>query len=434
MKKIKPELKNIIVKILFWQSKRILKKYKPKIIAITGSVGKTSTKDAIFVVLSQFKSVRKSEKSFNSEIGLPLTIIGVPNAWSSVLGWIENLAKGFALIIFKYEYPQWLILEVGAGKPGDITSVAPWLSPDIVVITHFPDRPVHVEFFGSVEKIIEEKSALAHAVKKDGLLILNHDDEKVYALHKKVKSRVVSFGVNDLSTYHASNIGVSLDDASRGVPRGIAFKLRHNGNVFPVVMPHIIGEHYISSALAAIAVAEEVGCDILKSISELAHYDTPPGRMSLIDGINDSHIVDDTYNSSPLAVFAALKFMHDIKGSRKIVVLGDMLELGKIAEESHREVGVVASKVADIIITVGPRSKFIAEGAIENKFPLKDVYSFDSADTCGKFLVGIVEAGDVVLLKGSQGVRLEKAVKMIMANPSDASKILCRQEKQWENR
>ncbi|MFA7192331.1 MAG: UDP-N-acetylmuramoyl-tripeptide--D-alanyl-D-alanine ligase [Candidatus Paceibacterota bacterium] len=434
MKKIKPELKNIIVKILFWQSKRILKKYKPKIVAITGSVGKTSTKDAIFTVISAFKSVRKSEKSFNSEIGLPLTIIGVPNAWSSILGWMENLAKGFALIIFKYDYPEWLVLEVGAGKPGDITSVAPWLSPDIVVITHFPDRPVHVEFFDGVDKIIEEKSALAHAVKKDGLLILNHDDEKVYALHKKVKSRVVSFGTNDLATYNASNIGVSIEGAHRGIPKGIAFKLRYNGNVFPVNMPHIIGEHYISSALAAIAVAEEVGCDILKSISELANYDTPPGRMSLISGVNDSYIVDDTYNSSPLAVSAALKFMHDVKGGRKIVVLGDMLELGKIAEESHREIGVMASRVADMIITVGPRSKFIAEGALEAGFPQKEIYSFDSSVTCGKFLSGVVEKGDVILLKGSQGVRLEKAVKMIMSNPADAPKLLCRQEKQWENR
>lgn len=434
MNYMKKTFKKIIVKILFWQSKKILAKYKPKIIAITGSVGKTSTKDAVFTVLSAFKSVRKSDKSFNSEIGLPLTIIGAPNGWSNPIAWAENILKGFYLIFFKTNYPEWLILEIGAGKPGDIKSVASWLAPDMVVITHFPDKPVHVEFFGTTEKIIEEKSALAFSVKKDGVLILNHDDEKVYALHKKVKTRVVSYGFSDLSTYNASHESLPAKKKNLLIPYGVSFKLKYNGNVFPVNMPHVIGSHYVSAALAAIACASESGCDILKSISQLAEYRTPPGRMSLIEGMNNSYLIDDTYNASPMAVSAALKFMHDVKGSRKIVVLGDMLELGKIAEESHREVGVMASKVADMIITVGPRSKFTAEGALEVGFPQKEIYSFDSSVTCGKFLSGVVEKGDVILLKGSQGVRLEKAVKMIMANPADAPKLLCRQEKQWENR
>ena len=117
---MKNTFKNIIVKIITWQSKLILKKYKPKIIAITGSVGKTSTKDAIFTVLSKFKTVRKSQKSFNSEIGLPLTIIGCPNGWSNPVIWIENMLKGFSLILFKKNYPEYLVLEVVVGKPVDI--------------------------------------------------------------------------------------------------------------------------------------------------------------------------------------------------------------------------------------------------------------------------------------------------------------------------
>lgn len=433
MKKLKPTFKNIIVKILFWQSKKILKKYKPKIVAITGSVGKTSTKDAIFLVLSHFKSVRKSDKSFNSEVGLPLTIIGAPNAWSNPIAWIENILKGFSLIVFKHDYPEWLVLEVGAGKPGDIKSVASWLAPDIAVITHFPDKPVHVEFFGTTEKIIEEKSALAFGLKKDGLLILNNDDEKVYALHKKVKNRVVSYGLNDLATYNAS-YEVLARDVNQVIPYGVTFKLRYGGNVFPVNMPHVIGMHYIEAALAAIACGQEAGCDILQSISQLVEYHTPPGRMSLIDGMNESFIIDDTYNASPVAVSAALHFLSTTRGKRKIVVIGDMLELGKLAEESHREVGYESAKIADMIVTVGPRAKFIAEGALEKGYPQKEIYSFDSSITAGKFLAGILERGDVVLIKGSQGVRLERAVKAVMADPSTAPRILCRQEKEWEKR
>src|SRR3989339_2092923 len=176
---MKKAFKKIIVFIITWQAKLIIKKYNPKIIAITGSVGKTSTKDAIFTILSKFKIVRKSQKSFNSEIGLPLTILGSENGWNDPFIWLENIIHGFYLILWKQSYPEYLVLEVGVGKPGDIkNNVAPWLNPDMVVITRFPDKPVHVEFFESVESIIEEKSALAFALKKDGILVLNHDDEK----------------------------------------------------------------------------------------------------------------------------------------------------------------------------------------------------------------------------------------------------------------
>lgn len=432
MKKI---FKQIIVVVVTWQAKLVLKRYHPKIIAITGSVGKTSTKDAIFTVLSKFKTVRKSEKSFNSEIGLPLTILGSPNGWSNPFVWLETIARGFALILWKHSYPEWLVLEIGAGKPNDIKSVAKWLAPDIVVITRFPDKPVHVEFFGSTEKIIEEKTALMYALKPDGLLILNHDDEKVYSLHHKSPCRTISYGINENATYHATYPTYMYKELDHmKIPLGINFKLEFGGNAFPVNLPHIIGMHYVGSALAALACANEIGCDLLSSINAVADYATPPGRLSLIEGVNNSVIIDDTYNSSPVAVEGALEVLKEMKGNRKIVVLGDMLELGKLTEETHREIGDGIVGLADMLITVGPRAKFIAEGAIDAGFSLKEVYSFDSSNTASKFLVGVVEKGDIVLLKGSQGVRLERAVEAIMAHPELKMKLLCRQEKEWQNR
>ncbi|MBF0398398.1 MAG: UDP-N-acetylmuramoyl-tripeptide--D-alanyl-D-alanine ligase [Desulfobacterales bacterium] len=433
---MKTTFKKIIVKILIWQSKIVLLRYKPKIIAITGSVGKTSTKDAIFTILSKVKNVRKSQKSFNSEIGLPLTILGCPNGWNNPWIWLENILRGFFLIIFKRSYPEWLVLEIGVGKPGDIIkNVAPWLCPDIVVITRFPDKPVHVEFFGSTEKIIEEKSALALSLKKDGILILNHDDEKVYALHHKVKNKVVSYGQDELSTYRSvyeTLLYKKHNDVD--IPDGITFKLEYNNNTFPVVMPNVIGMHFISSALAALAVAHEMGCDLLASINALAEYNTPPGRLTFIEGINDSVIIDDTYNSSPVAMEAALEVLKTVKGQRRIAVLGDMLELGKMTEKAHNEVGENLKGVADMLVIVGPRAKFIADGAIDAGFDKKEIYSFDNSITTGKFLEGLVKAGDVVLLKGSQGVRLERAILPIMAHKELAPTILCRQEKDWLNR
>ncbi len=429
--------KKIIVSILTWQARIVLKKYKPKIIAITGSVGKTSTKDAIFTVLSKFKTVRKSEKSFNSEIGLPLTILGIPNGWSNSIIWIENIVRGFSLIIFKKSYPEYLILEVGVGKPGDIKkNVAPWLVPDIVVITRFPDKPVHVEFFGSVDKIIEEKSALAFALKKDGLLILNHDDEKVYAIHTKANRRTVSYGMNNNATYKATYTSYinTTDTNGYEITRGISFKLEHDGHTFPIILPNIIGMHYIDSVLAALACAIELGCDLLLSISYISEYNTPPGRLSLIEGINNSTIIDDTYNSSPVALAVAIDTLDALNGSRKIAVIGDMLELGKYTKDEHIHAGEILADKVEILLSVGPRSKDIAIGAIDNGFNKDYIHSFDNAVSAGEFLKEIIKEGDLILVKGSQGLRMEKVVEMIMLNPKDRSQLLCRQEKEWQNR
>lgn len=432
MKKI---FKKIVIKILTWQARIVLKRYRPKIIAITGSVGKTSTKDAIFTVLSKFKTVRKSQKSYNSEIGLPLTILGVPNGWNSPVIWFENILRGFKLILWARSYPEWLILEVGAGKPNDIRSIASWLRPDIVVITCFPDKPVHVEFFGSVEKVIEEKSTLAFALKKSGVLILNHDDEKVYALHTEADRRTVSYGFHENATYHGTYPAYKyINEKGASVPEGISFKLEYDGNTFPVMLPHIIGMHYVGSALSALAVAHELGCDLLLSVNAITEYVTPPGRLSLIDGVNNSIIIDDTYNSSPVAMEAAIEVLRDINGKRKIAVLGDMLELGRMTEEAHREVGEHVASIADILVTVGPRAKSISEGAKSKRFAVSKIKNFDTSKEAGEYLKNEVKEGDIVLLKGSQGVRLERAVEAIMAHPELKSKLLCRQEKEWLNR
>jgi UDP-N-acetylmuramoyl-tripeptide--D-alanyl-D-alanine ligase len=433
MKKI---YKEIIVKIITWQAKIVLAKYKPKIIAITGSVGKTSTKDAIFTVLSKFKTVRKSQKSFNSEIGLPLTILGLPNGWNDPFIWLENIIHGFILIIFKKPYPEYLILEVGVGKPGDIKkNVIPWLKTDVVIITRFPDKPVHVEFFGSVEKLIEEKSALVNTLKKDGILILNHDDEKVYSLHQRFNHQTVSFGQHVNATYHSiypTYLYTTKNDIK--IPDGLNFKLEYDGNTFPVMLPKILGVHNIGQATCAITCAKELGCDLLESINAISEYVNPPGRLSLIEGVNDSIIIDDTYNSSPVAMAVAIDVLKELEGKRKIAVLGDMLELGKFTEEEHRLVGAQIIGVANILVVVGPRAKSIAEGAIDNGFSQKEIYSFDSSKTVAKFLEGVVEKGDVILIKGSQGVRLERAVEAIMEHKELKSKLLCRQDKEWRNR
>lgn len=427
--------KKIIIKIVIWEAKIVFKKYKPKVVAITGSVGKTSTKDAVYIVLSKFHYVRKSEKSFNTEIGLALTILGALSGRSNVFVWLENIFIGLYLIVFRKKYPEWLVLEMGAGKPGDIKILTDWIKPDLGVITRFPDIPVHVEHFKSTDDIIEEKLNLAYAIKEDGVLVLNHDDQKVIAVKNKIKRRTVSYGFDEHSTYRASYPNISYKEMGNiSTPYGISFKMEYNGSTFPVIMDHVIGMNHIYAGLVAITVASEIGCDLLKSVDALKNYHTPPGRLSVIEGINESIIIDDTYNSSPVAVEAAIDVLKNIKSKRKIIVLGDMLELGARTEEAHKSVGKYLKPVADILVTVGPRSHFIKDGALEEEMKKENIYSFESAVTVGKFLQGIIESGDAVLIKGSQGTRMEKTVEMVMKNKDDAQRLLCRQEREWKDK
>ncbi len=432
MKKI---FKKIIIKIITWEAGIILKKYKPKIVAITGSVGKTSTKDMLFCVLSKKYKVRKSEKSYNSALGLPLTVLGLPNAWSDPFLWLENIFKGFLMFFKKQEYPDVLILEIGVSKPGDVkNNISKWLKIDFLLYTVFPDVPVHVEFFGSAENIFKEKSKIIKSLKKGGVLILNHDDEKVYSLHQKSKERVVSFGVNENATYKVSYPGYIYKKQNQWeIPQGVTFKFEYKGNTYPVLVNNLLGLHNTMQISGALACASEMGCDILESISALSSYQNQPGRMSLLEGLDGSMIIDDSYNSSPIATIAAINVLREMKGNRKIVVLGDMLELGKHTEEEHRAIGKIVSSVADILITIGPRSLFVRDGAVENGFLEKNIFSFVDVLSSLDFVSGLVGSGDVVLVKGSQSMRLEKLVEVLIKDTNQKEKILCRQEKEWKD-
>src|SRR3989344_5953483 len=362
---LKKIFKTAVVFIITAEAKFILKKYKPRIIAVTGSVGKTSTKDAIFSVLSSKGFVRKSEKSFNSEIGVPLTILGRPNAWSNPFAWISTIFAGLLLIIRREKYPEWLVLEVGADRPGDIKRIASWLLPDVVVITRLAPVPVHVEYFTSPEAVFKEKGELVKALKKDGTLVLSSDDENVLVLEKLASGRkLVTFGFSRKASVAGSKTSVVYEGrgASRH-PIGMRFSIKENDEHIEIGMRGSVGRQIIYSAFAACAVGRAVElsmCDITKG---LLGYEGPSGRMRLVEGIKHTLIIDDTYNSSPVAVQEALDALASLstKG-RKIAVLGDMLELGRFSVEEHHAIGTYAFTRADMLVTVGIRSRDTAPG------------------------------------------------------------------------
>lgn len=424
--------KKIVVYLLRIESKLVLWKYKPKVVAITGSMGKTSTKDAVYAVLSTLAHVRKSEKSYNSEIGLPLTILGVPNGWNSPVIWANNFLHGLKLILLPAKYPKWLVLEVGVGKPGDMEKTASWLSSDVVILTAIGHTPPHIEFFSSRERLIEEKSGLIDTLKEGGLLVANADDDAIMDMRRAARGRSITFGFGPAAEIRASGEDIFYD--SDNLPRGMAYRVEKPGESRPVVIEGVFGRSHIYATLAAIAMASGLEFSVLGAVQALKNYDVPPGRMRLLAGINGSLIIDDTYNSSPAACESALRTLDEIKGRRKIAVLGDMLELGKHTVEAHKNIGYIASEKADFLIVVGPRAESIREGALSNNMDSKKIFAFANSGEAGEFLKTFVKKGDLILIKGSQSVRMERAVAAILLDQTSKKKLLVRQDEEWLNK
>ena len=430
MKKL---LKRIVVGIVSWEARAVLRKYKPHIIAITGSVGKTSTKDAVFAALNGSLYVRKSEKSFNSELGVPLTILGCDTGWSNPLKWFGNLKEGLALIVLKNHYPKWLVLEVGTDRPGDIEAITKWLHPDIVVVTALPDMPVHMEHFAKPEDVAAEKKKLVQALRKEGRLIINGDHKNTAALKEEFNNfSTTRYGTELHNEIAGTHIEISYKEEQ---PTGMRFRVDTKGMSLPFNLESRLGNQQVYPILAALAVADAVGIDLLTAAERIQKQDGPNGRMKVLQGHNGSTILDDSYNSSPLALRAALSTLKKVEAKgKKIVVLGDMLELGRASVDMHKKAGVQAAGVADALITVGLRAHDIAKAAREQGFDPTCIQEFEigEAKEAGRVVRAMLQEGDVVLLKGSQsGIRLEKAVKEILADPTQAKKVLVRQEEHW---
>jgi len=425
--------KKMIIWILTWEARLVLRKYRPKIVAVTGNVGKTSTKDAIYTVLSKAYFVRKSEKSFNSELGVPLTVLGCKSGWDSPAAWLSNIAEGLALLFLKNHYPAWLILEVGADRPGDIARIAKWLSPDIVVVTRIGEVPVHVEFFASAKEVVEEKAHLVEALKEGGLLLLNADDPEVLAMKEKSREKTLTFGMSDRASMRATNGQMLYDDA--GTPFGVTFKIEYNSSSLPVRLEGTAGLKYAYAVLPALLIGVSEGVNLVSAVEWIQQYETPPGRLRILPGMKKTTILDDSYNSSPAAIEAALDALLAIQAKgRKIAVLGDMMELGKHSEEEHKKAGARAAEICGMLVTVGLRARTIAEEARAKNMGKRDIMSFDDAREAGNALKSIVNEGDVVLVKGSQAVRLERVVEELLADPHEARRLLVRQEPEWRVR
>ncbi len=419
-------------KLNFW-ARLILKKYRPVIIAITGSLGKTSTKEAIYTVLKDKLAVRMSPKNYNNEIGLPLTILGYDSPGASLFGWSRVFCQALGLIIFRSStYPQVLILEMGVDRPGDMAYLVRLAPPTVGVVTAVSYS--HLEYFGSLMNIKKEKQVLVENLDNKGLAVLNYDNEAAREMASTSKTRVLTYGLKEGANLQAQDIIFNFTKGNYELA-GLNFKLNYNGAVVPVFMSNVLTESAIYAALAAAAVGLYFELNLVEVAQALSSFSLPAGRMNVLPGIKHTFIIDDTYNSSPEAVIAALDILGRIKtdeAASKYAVLGDMLELGHYTEEGHQIVGrkVVTAKI-NYLIAVGEKARDIVRGAQAEGLADEHIFYFDKLAEAGHFLQNRIKAGDLILVKGSQGMRLEKIVKEIMAEPEKAGELLVRQGKEW---
>ena len=436
-------LKKIVKLFLGYEARLVLAKYKPKVIAIIGGVGKTSTRDAVYLVLSKKFFVRKREKSFTAELGVPLAIIGSPVGNGSLFQWLKNILFGLKLLVWKSHYPEYLILEIDSDKPGDLKTVSQFLKPDVLIVTAIGDTPPHVELFGSTENYITEIKFLIDAVIHQGTVIYNIDDSKTVSLFRGNSLKKISCGTSTESLVRGSDFSIIYTgDKVSKEPIGVSFDITYKSVKNSVTILGSLGIHIEYACLLAFALGTDLGLNSLEIVAALNKFISPAGRMKIISGIKDTIIIDDSYNSSPVALTQAVEVLSKVVSrGKKIAVLGDMLELGKYSAEEHRKIAGLLKDTAcpnddtvgrfSFVICVGLRARHISEELIKLGFQESKIISVDFSEEAGKELQKIIETGDTILVKGSQAVRMERAVEEVMKHPEEKGKLLVRQEPEW---
>lgn len=426
---MKEIIKKLVIDLLTFEAKVVLRRTKPKIIAITGSVGKTSTKDAVYTVLKNHVHARKSEKNNNSDVGVALTVLGLRTAGNNPLLWIKNIFDGALHALVIHEYPKVLVLEMGVDRPGDMTRLTSWIKPDVAVITRLPDVPAHVEYFSSPQQVAEEKMILAYALKSDGVFIYNNDDEKIRNHLEDIRQQSFGFSRYSPSHFTASGDHVTYDGS---VPTGMEFTLTHIKEKHAVKVHRSIGVQHAYTFAAAAAVGSVFDISLEQAIAELEGHAVPSGRMRIIEGVEGSVLLDDTYNSSPIACEHAIQTLAELRvQGRKVAILGDMLELGRFSVQEHERVGQFIANKVDILITIGVRAQKIAQTALTYGLDEEKIFQYEDADRAKVEIKRLVKTGDVILVKASQSIRAEKIVAFLMAKPEEAPALLARQDKMW---
>jgi len=340
------------------------------VIAVTGSNGKTTTKELIHHVLSKYYRGRRSQKSFNNHIGVPLTLLsGEPG-------------------------DQFLVAEAGSNRPGEIDYLGSIIRPDVAVITNVSEA--HLESFDSIEHVASEKASLANHVRPGGAIIVNGDRELLLRTVSHPQAMVISFGQSDANDLRVTDL--------KTTPKGVEFIVN---NRFEFFLP-VLGRHNAVNCLAAIACARRMGLEMAQIASSLQDFRLPDMRLQ-IEHIGEMVVLNDAYNSNPASMLSALEVLAELPAAgRRVFFCGEMLELGRDSEQYHRQLGRrIGCSSVTVLVAIGSQAPAIAEEAISAGLSRKNVWTFKDVEEAKSQLGGMIRCGDVILIKGSRAVGME---------------------------
>ena len=355
--------------------------YNIPVIAITGSVGKTSTKDIIASVVSENYKVLKTQGNLNNHIGVPLTVLSLKDH-------------------------EALVVEMGMNNAGELTVLSKIASPDIAVITNV--GTAHIGNLGSRENILKAKLEILNGLKENGALIINNDNDMLNAWKNNYNGnvKIITYGIENTSDYNACDI--KLDENSS------EFNLECKTENSEKIMVPVGGMHFVYNALSAIAVGKQLNIPLEKIKNGIANFELTKSRMELIKLENEITVVNDCYNANYDSMKASIEYLAKTNSTRKIAVLGDMLELGDFSNELHSKVGEeVAKNKIDILITVGEMGKVIANATKQTEDEI-EVYSFDNNQSAINKINEIKRSGDTILIKASNGMKFKEIVEGII--------------------
>ena len=371
------------------------------LIAVTGSAGKTTTKEAIAHVLSSRFRVHKSEGNFNNQFGLPLMLLKLEPEHDCA------------------------VVELGMSHLGEITALAQIAEPETGVVTNV--APVHLEFFKDISEIARAKYELVESLPENGTAVLNADDEYVSHFGREFKGKVVTYGFAPTATVRAENVD------SRG-EKGSVFDVLAGDRREHATLP-LVGSHNIHNGLAAVAVALERGISLTEAVAALATM-APSDKRGQVVRIGNITVINDCYNSNPKALAAMVDALAEMPATRRIVVAGEMLELGPQGEAMHRESGRhMAEKRIDVLVGVRGLASEMVNAAKQAGMRAEFLAA---AENAGEWLAHEAQDGDVVLLKASRGVKLEKALEKWMQSqsihPSEKPKRTTKDQRRTTNK
>jgi Alr-MurF fusion protein len=376
----------------------VVRRWGPRVVAVTGTVGKTGTKELVADVLATRFTVFRTPGNFNGRFGLAVALGGL-----------------------RPEH-EVAVVEMATGHFGEIDAMCAVAPPEVAVVTAV--GAAHLLALGDVEGVAREKATLVGHLPAGGLAVLNADDPRVGAMTGRSPAPVVTFGSAPGADYRADGVVVSGD--------GTTFTCHHGTIAVPVAVP-LLGTHTASAASAALAVAAHFGVPDADAVAALGRVAPVPGRLRPLPGRAGSLLLDDTYNAAPRSVLAGLDTLAALPGSPRIAVLGGMAELGPASEELHREVGRRAAEVVDVLVTQGTDAAWIADAAVRAGLPEARVAITFTTEDAAAEAARHLGPGAVALVKGSAVARMERVVARLLADDTDAAELLVRQDRAWDS-